>query len=171
VNGWQLSGITQLQSGVNLQPNSGNMNFNLSVPQGSPLSSKTVNGTNSIQIQPLLSCDPRKGLGENQFINASCFGLPSPGVNGPSVMPELFGPWFFNSDLAMFKNFQISESRRLQFRFNAYNFLNHPIRSFGNDNNLNLSFAPDGKVSNSLFGIASNKLGRRIIQLAVKFYF
>jgi hypothetical protein len=74
-------------------------------------------------------------------------------------------------DLSVFKNFSVGESRKLQFRFSGYNFLNHPVYSFGNDSNLNLTFGPDGTVNNPNFGTTTNKIGRRIIQLAVKFYF
>ncbi len=176
VNGWQLSGITQFQSGVNLQSNINNTNFSMNTPSGTlpdggNLTSATVVGTNSITLQPILTCNPTQGLREHQFINAACFALPSPGHNGPIIEPEMFGPAFFNSDLSAFKNFAIGENRKLQFRFSGYNFLNHPLYSFGHDNNLNLSFGPDGKVSNTNFGIATTKVGRRIIQLAVKFYF
>ena len=45
------------------------------------------------------------------------------------------------------------------------------MNTFGSDANLNLTFGPDGKVNNPLFGTAVNKLGHRIIQLAVKYYF
>ena len=39
-------------------------------------------------------------------------------------------------------------------------------------NNLNLNFdGTTGKLSNDNFGIATEKLGHRIIQLAIKFYF
>jgi hypothetical protein len=101
-------------------------------------------------------------------------------VNGPIVLPEIFGPWFFNSDLSMFKNFQMSESKKLQFRFSAYNFLNHPIWSFTGtgvgSNSTYLDFAPSTSGglpvnTNAAFGYAPIKLGNRIVQLAVKFYF
>ena len=123
----QQPGITQFQSGVNLQENA-NVNFNLSVPSGtlpdgSSLTNVTVAGTNSLTLMPVLTCNPNQGLHDHQFINASCFALPSPGHNGPIVEPEMFGPAFFNSDLSLFKNFNFSESRRLQFRFSGYNFL------------------------------------------------
>ncbi len=173
LNGWQVSGITQISSGANLQGNYDSA-FNMNVPSNGPLnllSAKTVNGTSSIKMQPVLTCDPRSNLGTNQYINANCFALPSPGHNGSIIMPEMFGPGFFNSDLGMFKNFQMGEQRKLQFRFNAYNFLNHPVWSFGSDNNLNLAFNENGKVSNTRFGYVDNKLGRRVIQLAVKYYF
>jgi len=184
INGWQISGITQFQSGVNLvanvsSGNGGNLNFNIN-PNGFKMANgynvhpRTINGTDSVPLQPLITCNPNSGLASNQFVNGSCFALPTvQGGNGPIVMPEMFGPAFFNSDLSLFKNFQFSESRKLQLRFSAYNFLNHPLWSFRNgSNNLNLNFAGDtGKLSNDSFGLATEKLGHRIIQLAIKFYF
>jgi hypothetical protein len=88
------------------------------------------------------------------------------------VTPPVYGPAFFNSDLGLFKNFVISESKKLQFRFNAYNFLNHPLWSFINGStNIKPTFDVNGNQTNSIFGITTEKQGRRIIQLAVKFYF
>jgi hypothetical protein len=184
VNGWQLSGITQLQSGANLTGNSG-QNFGLKLnnaiipgsistqnPKGIQISNASILGTNDIQLNPILTCNPASGLGNNQFINPSCFSYPTQvGQNGPSVLPAFYGPAFFNSDLGMFKNFQFGESRRLQLRFNAYNFLNHPLWSF-NGTNLTLGFDPNtGKVNTPLFGTVTEKQGHRVIQVAAKFFF
>ena len=59
----------------------------------------------------------------------------------------MYGPAFFNADLGLFKNFQFKESKKLQLRFNAYNFLNHPLWSF-NGSNLSLGFdGTTGKVN------------------------
>ena len=91
-------------------------------------------------MNPILTCDPTSGLGKNQYINPNCFALPTAiGQNGPTVLPAIYGPAFFNWDLGLFKNFQITESKKLQLRFNGYNFLNHPLWSF-NGSNLNLGF-------------------------------
>lgn len=177
-NGWQISGITQLQSGVNLTANTGGnfgTNFNgATLANGDPISPSSVFGTPSIQVNPILTCDPRGGSGNNQFINGSCFSIPRQrNQNGGSVLPEVFGPAFFNSDLALFKTFKVSESKRLQFRFNAYNFLNHPLYSFLNDGqNTRLIFNPTtGRLDNPVFGVATEKQGRRIILLSLKFNF
>jgi hypothetical protein len=184
-NGWQVSGITQWQSGPNLQV-VGSSNFNIggTIPAGSVLPNGIVttkdvglgavqiNGTPDINAQPIMTCDPRSNLGPNQFINGNCFAVPTPGHNGPFILPYIKGPAFLNSDLSLFKNFNFSEQKKLQFRISGYNFLNHPITSFVNgDNNLNLSFDASGKLSNSRFGYADWKTGHRVIQLAVKFYF
>jgi hypothetical protein len=185
-NGWQISGITQFQSGANLQA-AVSSNFNVGqanlpvgtvLPDGTVLdksvgtSASLINGSPDISIQPLLTCNPGKNLGTNQYVNGSCFAPATPGHNGPFIMPYLRGPSFFNNDISLFKNFNIGEHKKLQFRATGYNFLNHPLRTFTNgDNNLNLSFDASGKVTNPRFGFADSTIGNRVIQLALKFYF
>jgi hypothetical protein len=184
VNGWQLSGIMQLQSGANLTGLSG-QNFGLTTnnaiipgsisttnPTGIQVSNVSILGTPNIQLNPLLTCNPAANLKPNQYINPSCFSLPTQvGQNGPTVVPPIYGPGFFNADLGLFKNFQIKESMKFQLRFNAYNFLNHPLNSF-NGSNLTLGFDPNNlKVNTPLFGTVTQKQGHRVIQVAAKFYF
>ena len=179
LNGWQLSGITQLQSGINLTANTG-YSFNLdtngnTLANGYAISARSVNGTDMIGLRPLYTCDPGANLKDGQFVNASCFKLPTqPGQNGPIIGPAVYGPAFFNSDLGLFKNFQISESKKLQFRFNAYNFLNHPLDTFVNgSSNLKLQFAQNNPtaIANPIFGMITERQGKRIVQLAIKYYF
>ncbi len=178
VNGWQLSGIAQVQSGINLTGNT-SYNFNLdaagtNIPGTEyDISSRSINGTDSISLRPLISCDPSGGSGSRQYINGSCLSLPTvPGVNGPTVPVPVYGPSFMNFDLGLFKNFQISESKKIQFRFNGYNFLNHPLWTFVNgSNNTKLAFSDPRTITNPAFGITTEKQGRRIVQLALKFYF
>jgi hypothetical protein len=176
VNGWQLSGITQLQSGANLSGNTG-QNFGLNL-NGYKIPGTTFNvsnvsilGTPNIQLNPILTCNPTSGLGTNQYANPNCFAIPTQiGQNGPSVIPAIYGPAFFNSDLGLFKNFKIKESMKAQLRFNAYNFLNHPLWSF-NGSNLALAFDGTTGAVNKNFGTVTQKQGHRVIQMAVKFYF
>ncbi len=177
INGWQVSGMLQLQSGPNLAGFQ-NQNFGMDlhsykVPGTTyNVSNVALLGTNAMQLNPIQTCDPRSGLGPQQYINASCFTFPTAiGQNGPTVMPPIYGPGFFNADLGLFKNFQISESKKLQFRFNGYNFLNHPLWSF-NGTNLTLGFdGTTGKLNTPLFGTTTEKAGHRVIQLVVKFLF
>lgn len=211
INGWQLSGVTQWQSGANLTYAGNNFNYSMSltgsgVPcptaalpagvaypivcgtnavipgsvsatnlTGIAISNQSILGTNAIQLNPLVTCNPNSGLGHNQFINPNCFAAPSVvGENGPTLLPVSYGPAFFNSDLGLFKNFAIKESMKLQFRIQAYNFLNHPLWSF-NNTNLGISFTQNanGGFTNTspLFGTVTTKQGNRIVELAVKFYF
>ena len=176
-NGWQLSGIAQWESGPNLSGFQGQnfgLNLNgLKVPGTNfNVSNASILGTTNIQLNPILTCNPSSGLGPNQFINPNCFAAPTKvGQNGPSVLPAIYGPAFFNADLGLFKNFQMGESKKLQLRLNAYNFLNHPLWSF-NGGNLNLGFdGTTGKVNTPLFGTVTEKQGHRVVQVAIKFYF
>src|SRR5579883_319925 len=177
INGWQLSGITQIQSGANLPANRSQnfgMNLNNATLPGTSyqISNVALLGTPNIQLNPVLTCNPSSNLGSHQYLNPSCFSMPTQvGQNGPTILPAIYGPSFFNSDLALFKNFSFTESKRLQFRIDGYNFMNHPLWSF-TGSNLNLSFDPStGKVNNPNFGTTTQKQGNRVLQLAVKFYF
>jgi hypothetical protein len=136
------------------------------------ISNVSLLGTPNIQLNPILTCDPRSGLGSHQYINPSCFSRPTQiGQNGPTMLPAIYGPAYFNWDLGIFKSFKITESKTLQFRIDGYNFMNHPLWSF-NGGNLGLSFnATTGELNNANFGTTTDKQGRRIIQMAIKFYF
>ena len=192
-NGWQISGITQYQTGVDLQAaissNFGYAGFikagttfmgktlaytdsSGTHPYSIPASSENVLGTRDVTVMPTLTCNPASGLQANQYINGACFSpFATPGQQGNYVFPTLTGPGFWNSDLSVFKNFAFSESRKLQFRISGYNFLNHPNRTFiANDPGLNLTFDSSGTL-NPKFGYATNKVGHRILQGMVKFSF
>ena len=182
VNGWQLSGIGQVESGANLTANAGNGAWNEQYATGSVtnqgfgISNMSVLGTTALQLNPYMICNPGNGLASHQYMNGNCYIVPNQvGVNGPLVTNAYYGPAFVNFDLGLFKNFQFTESKKLQIRMNGYNFLNHPLYSFPTNNNLTLNFAssgPDmGRNTNTDFGIATEKQGHRIIQLAIKFFF
>lgn len=177
VNGWQVSGILSLESGPNLtgfQNQNFGMNLNGATIPGTSdaISNLSILGTPDIQLNPILTCDPRSHLATHQYINGSCFAAPTQiGQNGPTILPAIYGPAYFNWDMALFKNFKITESQKLQFRFNFYNWMNHPLWSF-NGGNLNLSFDKNTlQQNNSNFGYTTVKQGNRIIQLGVKYYF
>ena len=172
VNGWTASGIMQIWSGANLQGATGTVGteFGMAMPAGTP-TQIGITGTPDVAVAPVLTCDPRKNLGPSQYLNPSCFTLPTPGHNGTFVLPEQFGPGFFNTDLSLFKSFKFTERRSLQIRAEAFNVLNHANKTFGLDNNLNLAFNAQGAETNALFGTATLKTGNRIMQFVAKFYF
>jgi hypothetical protein len=192
VNGWALSGITQYQSGADLQASvTSNFGYTAFIPAGTTFMGKTTKlpiqagsdntlGTPDITLMPKLVCDPRHGLAAHQYVNGNCFSnFVTPGQQGQYIFPTLIGPGFFNSDLSVFKNFTFgeSESRKLQFRFSGYNFLNHPVRSFnGNsDPGLSLQFDSSGNLKQPAqgvtFGYANYKVGHRLIQGEFKLTF
>jgi len=146
VNGWVLSGITQFQSGAPIQPNTAGT-LNVSWPTS--MSPENYLGTNAVNtgqgLSPVLTCDPRSNLKAGQYFNTSCFAPPSGTTGGiPEVIwPYIKGPAFFNSDLAIYKDFLFKEHHKVEFRFSAFNFLNHPLPQFGSGGvgDLNLNFS------------------------------
>ena len=204
LNGWQVSGITQVESGANITyggnyTNNANTNYAMGLscvgaaclqsgaiipgsvtganPTGIAINNQSILGTNAAQLNPYVTCNPNSGLSAHQYVNASCFAPPiTPGKNGPAMIPVSYGPRYINSDLAVYKNFTMSESRSLQIRVQAYNFLNHPLYSFPNGSNLTLQFTQDPATlkitqANANFGKATQKQGARTMEFAAKFYF
>ncbi|MEO8597765.1 MAG: carboxypeptidase-like regulatory domain-containing protein [Candidatus Solibacter sp.] len=197
-NGWTIAGITTLQSGPNMQ-SLYNANFSMAASlldpgnpgqnlaeQGSQKISQLMLGTPNARVNPVYTCDPAQGLKQHQYVNPNCITMPAyqsidghlQAVNGPA-MPGYYlrGPAFFNSDLTVHKQFRVAESHLLQVRASAFNFLNHPLPSFdpNNTTTLDLHFTEvsPGKwtQTNQDFGFAPIKLGRRVLQLALKYEF
>ena len=180
LDGWEISGITQVESGAQLTANTG-ANLGLS----GNASGVALVGSPDVTPAPVILCNPTQGLKSGQYVNPSCFGLPSAGQIGNTRFPYIAGPMFWNSDLTLVKQFAIREHQNLQFRFSAFNFMNHPLSSFsGGDNNLKLNFDSTGKLSNATdtqhtcpgpacaaFGYADYYYGHRIIEMGVKYSF
>jgi len=169
--GWQISGVSQFVSGAPLQA-LGSVNFGLSgtAAGGVSLSNQAITGSPNIPAMPILTCDPR-GSGDT-IIRAECFQAPTPGQNGNFIFPNVTSPWFFNHDISVFKNVALGGHRKFQFRLSAYNVLNHPQRFLDAARNMDLNFE-NGRQTNTNFGRLEedNKFGRRIIQLAFKYFF
>jgi hypothetical protein len=173
--GWQLTGVSTWISGAPLQPlASTGVNFGLSgtLADGTPISNAVITGSPSIAAMPVITCDPLSGVSGDYVFNASCFALPSRGQNGSYIMPDMRGPGYMNHDFGVFKNFVINDTRKFQFRASFTNVFNHPQRFLDDNANLKLDFT-NGVMTNANFGVLpqNRKYGRRIVQLAFKFYF
>ena len=176
-NGWSLSGDFQIQAGAPLQPNTGG-NLN-TLWNGA--SSAFLLGTNGMQLQPLLTCNPK--LGGGKYFNPACFATPTTlGVNGPAMWPYIKGPSYFMADLTSARTFKVTERQKIEFRAAAFNFLNHPNHEFGDttDDKLNMSCVagPEGgcagggvNTNTTTTGNPAYQRGRRVIEVALKYYF
>ncbi len=137
-------------------------------------------------LQPLLVCDPRKGLKSGQYFNPNCFAAPLPptattfGQAGPVIWPYIRNPHYFGSDLAVFKAFRVTDAQRFELRISATNWLNHPNAQFGLAGNSDNSLLFNGLSTTSALtmntntgttGTPQNKLGYRWMQFAAKYYF
>ena len=185
VNGWEFSGITQWQSGPPIQVNTGaNSNAALNASYGNvaagPVNNSTYLGTNATPLIPVLTCDPRNGVSSGGYFNPNCFAPPVPGQVGNIIWPYIKGPAFFNSDLSLYKNFAIKEKQKLQLRFEAFNFLNHPLPQFnatGNNADVQLKFS-DGTGNLTQTNQNANttgkplySVGRRVVEFAIRYNF
>ncbi len=214
VNGWQISGYTSFQSGAPLQPNTnGNMNAtfpgNLSVPyndtptapdysiplpnglRSTSMNNATWFGTGSQRILiPVVTCDPRKGLKKGQYFNDQCFAPPAYGQQGTLVWPYIKGPAYFDSDLALYKSFKITQNQSFQVRISASNFLNHPLKEFNasggsadvtlrfintlplsGTNNHTLQSLSQTNTNAQTNGTPLAKAGNRSVLFSAKYYF
>jgi Carboxypeptidase regulatory-like domain len=188
INHWLVSGITNLQSGPNMQtgvsfsPGYYVQGYIGQGATGYSVSSQTILGTPDVSLQPVLKCSPRSGLAQHQYINPTCFALPALGTNGQYIEPYAHGPAFFNTDLTLEKGFSLGSERRLRFRYAAFNFLNHPLNSFGtgyasqttlvlSDTSVNASPTTATYNPASGFGSAPQKLGRRLSEISLKYDF
>ena len=231
-NGWQISGISQLQSGIDL-PSAQGENFGFgsgslqvtqvattqqaqstsiqqvcvneyAIPNDSAgqhncvtsLNSVTWLGTPDYLLMPTLNCNPSGGPKKNQFINPNCFGVPLPGSpaggtgadysnptgQGVLRLPYIKGPAYQNHNLSVYKNFAQGESRNFQVHASGFNFLNHPLTSFNNNDNTNLTLGnlnyavagqplTNSQLSSTTFGTANIKYGARLIELGAKYTF
>jgi hypothetical protein len=86
------------------------------------------------------------------------------------------------NDLSLFKDIKVGEGKVLEFRGSAFNFLNHPLVSFNNDDPSNLELGnllgavPGQSLTESQlgykdFGMANIKYGSRLFELSGKFTF
>jgi hypothetical protein len=71
------------------------------------------------------------------------------------------GPGQFDIDFSIFKNFPIKEKKKVEFRAEIFNIMNHP--NFGN---------PSTSMDSASFGqISGTTVNGRIIQFALKLAF
>ena len=188
INNWLISGITNIQSGPNMQTGvSASPGYYLqgNIGQGATaysVSSQSILGTPDVNLQPVLTCNPRSHLTSHQYLNPACFALPALGTNGQYIEPYAHGPAFFNTDLTLDKSFSLGEKRHVHVRYAAFNFINHPLNSFGtgyaSQTTLQLSDTSAGASPTTAtynpsegFGSAPQKLGRRLSEVSLKFEF
>ena len=84
------------------------------------------------------------------------------------MLPDVRAPGDVNWDLSLVKATQIKERLQLQFRAEAFNFLNHVNLGIPN---ATFVAGPDGKNSSGSFGVITTARDPRQIQLGLKLRF
>jgi hypothetical protein len=104
---------------------------------------------------------PRDVRSPDRWFNTSAFVLRPRGTFGTAGRNTIIGPGSIQLDFSAHKQFRIAENHALQFRFEAFNFPNHP--NWGN---------PDFSITSQTFGrINSTRTNMREIQVALKYMF
>jgi hypothetical protein len=192
IGGWALVWASTLQGG---QP------FQLACPSNQSGGAGTAAGTNCWSFvragsHPRTSLHNIPGANAVGMLNAAAFAqpcdigpngtvtttpnncIPLPGLLalGGAQPTQIEGPGYHRLDFSIFKNFQLSERFRLEFRSEFFNILNHPnfnYPGFGGNGVVGVSGASN--FNDSTFGqIGSTREGAyssREIQFGLKVYF
>ncbi len=152
--GWKFSGITRFATGfpVTLSENDDN---SLLGTGGSGIGA----GIDVPDFTPgnLDFTNPRTGL---PYFNTSLFSPETLGQFGTASRRFFHGPGENDFDMALLKDFRLTESKTLEFRAEFFNIFNHA--QFGK---------PNGLINSGTFGLVTAAQSPRIGQLALKFNF
>ncbi|MCC7154238.1 MAG: TonB-dependent receptor [Bryobacterales bacterium] len=148
VGGWQVNGIVTFQSG-----------FPMTIAASDVGGLNDTFGTNRADI---VGNPYPEGFTKSiaKWFNTAAFLQPAAGFLGNSGRGIMRLPGINNWDTGLFKNFSITESTGLQFRFESFNTWNHT--QWG---------GPVRNVADSRFGQILSTRPARINQLGLKFIF
>jgi hypothetical protein len=152
LGGWQLNGISVFHSGFPMEMLTAVNNlFNYGGTQRPNWNAQDPNTSGSVSSRI------------SQYFNPTVFSQPAPYTFG-NVARELAilrSPRLVDLDLSIFKNFQLAERFRLQFRAESFNLMNHP--QFG---------PPNTTIGTPTAGVISTvNNAPRDIQFALKLVF
>ena len=154
LGGWEVSGISQFQSGLALNVLGTTDQAGIGAGNGSQPWNVVGNPSVSNQAFSISNGD------QNFWFSPAAFALPAAGTFGNGGRGVIRGPGSEISNFAVRKNFTVHERMRFQIRGEAFNVLNHP-----NWNNPNVT------PTSSSFGRVQGKTGNRDIQVALRFEF
>jgi hypothetical protein len=142
LGGWQYSDITTIQEGFSMSPG-------LSIAHPG-LATRPDRLTSSLT-------GPKT---QQEWFNTAGFGAPAPGFFGSAARGSITGPGVINFDMALYKNFNITEHDFFQFRAEAFNIFNHT-----NFSGVSTSFGAGN------YGQVTSALDPRIFEFALRFQF
>lgn len=167
---WDLAGVTQFTSGA---PLGISYSFVSAVDVVGGGGAGVDSRVNVVQ-NPVI---PKSERNEYRAFNTGAFAPPTRAENGIGNAPkDVFrGPGINNFDVSFYKTipFDRDGKRRLQFRFEFYNFFNHA--SFGGPAGTGVDtaarFDAAGRQVSGTFGQYTSTLDARRTVIGAKFYF
>lgn len=147
IRGWQLAGIVTFQTGNPFTPSvSGDV---ANVGDSSSRPDRIADGTL-----------PRGERTASRWFDTTAFVRPATGTYGNSGQSVIYGPGTNNLDLTFTKNTIWGENRRVEFRTELFNALNH-----------GQFLRPNTTVGTSQFGTITAARDGRQIQFGLKFVY
>ncbi len=152
LGGFTLNSIVQAQSG-----------FPLSISA----TNASLQGLAFVQLRPNLVGNPVRSESSTaerlrQYFNTGAFAQPAPYTlgNAPRTLSSVRAPVYSSANLSLVRDFNFTESTRLQIRAEAFNIFNHP------------NFTNPGTVLGATnFGVVTGTEDPRQVQFAVRLYF
>ena len=159
VQGWAVSGITRLSTGLPVTFTSFGDNALLGV-QNNGVNGISIDLPNVVPGDLHINQDPRNG---EPYFNTSLFSPNQLGTPGTSSRRFFYAPGMANYNVAVHKLTRVTESKTLELRFETFNAFNH-AQFFGDD-------FVDGNINSATFGYVTHAAAPRISQIAAKFMF
>jgi hypothetical protein len=175
--GWEYSGVTQFWSGSPCLKGDSPTDdaCDLTVGSGGNLGNGGFGHIRPDYVggQVLTAHNHNVPKGQSpQWFNPAVFAVPAPGSFGNLHRNSVYGPGISNFNMSLLKNFNFTESLRLQLRFEAFNVFNHT--QWGNVNTT-LSAPTSGTTFSGSNAGSSGQITStrdpRQLQLGGKFYF
>jgi hypothetical protein len=172
LGGWQISGVTQFQSGTPCGV--GQKNDFVGVGQDGSFGCGNAGQFYNVVGNPQIlgqfaaggSKDPSQWFTTRNPDGSPIFVPPAPGTfSNQYVRNLIYQPGFQNWNIGLFKAFAINDTTGFQFRAEAFNFVNHP--NLGGSSGGGVNFDP----TSSSFGKVTTKGSERNIMLSLRFYF
>jgi len=166
--GWQLSGVNQYQTGAPFLIGNGDDYLGIGSANTKPWSLSgqpalkhefaSVNAAGNYTGISNFWFDPIRGSNGTQTLATKPANGQLPNQNRFSI--DVHNPGLQNWNLSAFKNFRFAERQNIQFRFEAFNWINHPNWS-----------GADTNPTSATFGLVTSKTSERNLQLSLRYSF
>ncbi len=152
VNDWQVNGVLAAFSGTPFTVTASGTSLN------TPSNQQTADLVGTFNVLGAIG-------NSGPWFDRAAFGQPTGVRFGDTGRNQFYGPGGWNLDFSLFRSFPIGGTRRIEYRLQAANVLNHAV--FGN---------PQGSITSATYGQITGLAGNgsyleRMIQMGFRFSF
>lgn len=169
VGGWQINGITVVQSGLPFSPLVSTGDSGIAAGPGGAVRPNIVGDPNRagpVAANP--TCVAPTSIHNRDNWYNPCAYLKPVASFGDAGRNSLVGPSFVNFNFSIFKNFSITERWKLQFRTEIFNIFNHTNLGLPNPN---IDLGGAGLINTTVNQAQLTAQTSRLVQFALKLSF